>query len=139
MNKQYQNEGFQGHQLTYFFKRKADDEVFAVDTERQASHMFRRKDFNQKFEFLGKSDGSKFKEALKNNIRLTKKEAQMLMMPEDVLPDLPEAQQNIYWKAIEKIEGKNKIVQDAFEKEVESAKENPDKTQPRDFSKIDYN
>lgn len=104
----------------YFFKRKEDNHYFAIDNEKQASHMIRRKDFNSKFEFIGWGSG-------RHTLALSRLAHQK---PEfDAEGGATEAMQDQHEKNLDNF-------YEAMEKDIQEAMENPDKTPPRDFRKL---
>lgn len=105
--------------------------MFSVEGEKAASHMHRITNFHQIYEYLGCSDGSTFKKVLKDETRLSKKQAVLMTMPDD---KLSEEQLLEKMDLQEKEEEKPDIYKKAFDAELEVAKQN--KVPPRDFSKM---
>lgn len=104
----------------FWFQKKANDEYFPIDTEKQASDLFKRRDFNQKFKYIGWSDGRKYNQIVSQKKKLTKKEFEKMALAGDDLD-----------------QERTDLLKLAFEEELKVAKRNKDKTQPRNFDVAD--
>jgi hypothetical protein len=107
----------------YFFQRIADSFIFPVDSELQAHHMLRRKDFNQKFKYIGWSNGEHF--------------AKYKMLPPTRMK--LDDQANITAEGRDDVNLRMGTFNEVMEKELEAAIDNPDRTPPRDFRSRDLN
>lgn len=107
----------------YFFQRKRDGYIFPLDRELQASHLIRRKDFNEKYVYIGWSTGKYYNEYKKNGTtRVTYDE-----------------EANVSEEGKEKVEERRVTYNEMLEKELEEAVDNADHTPPRDFRVRDLN
>ncbi len=104
--------------MLYWFKKK-EGEYFPIENEKQAGDIFKRKDFNIKFEYIGRSDGKKYQEVISQVPKMTKREFESMTASGD---DLDEQRAN--------------LLKEAFKAEIEVAKLNNDKTKPRNFDLI---
>lgn len=112
-----------GLKRVYFFQRKVDGFIFPLDNELQASHLFRRKDFNDKFTYIGWSSGQKLRE-FEGGHRVD-----IEYSSEEALTESSQQQLTSYKEAYDK----------ALEEELMDAVDNPDKSRPRDFRRRDLN
>jgi len=131
--------------MIYWFRRKKDDYVFCIGdvfwvgsstggsidqrSERQASQFFYHNAYGLRpdFEYIGRSDGSMFRDAMKDAKKWSKKETEE-KLAESIISegqegvDLDKEQKDLY--------------QFAWELELENAREKGDKTPPIDVSKM---
>lgn len=125
--------------MVYFYKRKANGEIFCIDDERVASRLHRDKKYDEKYEFIGNSSGQTYARIIAQKGRLSKMEAGLVSMPEEAIAVFSPEQRALYLKALEKSQGLSSVHQEAFDAELKEAMENPAKKPPRDFSKMGLN
>lgn len=101
--------------MIYFYKNKKTGEEFAIDNEKTASHLHRDKKFDEKYEFLGRSSGEKFKELIKQ------------------APKLEGTPEEKFNGAVDN-SARQEAWNVAFQAELEIAKQ--DRTLPADFTKM---
>lgn len=79
----------------YWYFRKEDGHIFPVDNEKASAHMHYKKNFNEKFVFIGTSSGKHMSEAMRFLPRVDGKAA----MTGDVNPEDYAEQSAAYRKA----------------------------------------
>lgn len=115
-------------QFNYFFKRKDDGYIFAIDREISAYEIFKRKDFKDRFEYIGRNPLVSFANRIKEIKKISRR---------DYIDKVRESVENagLTDAGIDDVE-KIKL-QDIIALEVEDAKK--DKTLPRNFDIVDIN
>lgn len=104
---------------TYWFKRLKDGENIPIEGEQQASRLFQSKEFDRIFEYLGWSDGKEYQKVIATGKNLSKAEHAKIM--ETGIQD----------------EKRADLIHKAWEAELQSALNNPDKTRPQYLSWAD--
>jgi len=105
----------------YFFKRKKDGEVFAVDHEREAARIVQRRDFRDRFEYVGMTDGSLYLEELKRIERKIDSEIREVLDKQDLSKD---AYKRRYIQMKNRLRDKHQEkLEDALELEIGLAEE----------------
>lgn len=109
--------------MIYWFLRKKDNEYLALDSEKQASDLYYRRDFRSKFEYVGRSSGQTYLKTIKDgNLR------------KFTPAEYNEMAQSGVSKELEPLVAERQAVaKEALNKEREFALANPDKTPPRNF------
>lgn len=120
-----------GHKRIYFYKRKTDNLIFAIENERQATHIHRQKQFSQMYHYLGYSDGKEYRrkvEALRDKIyQAIDAEIQDKKLSGDEADDYRMRRYKEIWN-----KNKDKVDMYIIE-EAKIANQNTEHTPPRDF------
>lgn len=96
----------------YWFKRKKDNYYFPIDSYIQAADQVKHRNFNQNFEYIGWSDGKAYDEVFKgHSVALTEGNYESQL-------------------GSEQHKKRSDLTKKAYLKEIEMAKNNPDKALP---------
>lgn len=96
----------------YWFKRKKDDKYIPIDNKQTAGRMVKDRNFDRNWEYIGWSDGSKFKE----------------IMDPHLIKNSPDEWKNQLTR--DKRKKRLELTKRAYTAEIMMAKNNPDKAMP---------
>lgn len=112
--------------MIYWFKRKKDNYIFALEQEKQASKVFYQANFAMNYEYLGRSSGEEFKKELASGKKMSRSE---------ITQKLAESIQSEGAVGVELEEGQKDVYKFAWELELEACMAGGDRTPPSDVRK----
>lgn len=121
-----------GHKRVYFYKRKEDNMIFAIDNEVQASHLHRQKQFPQMYHYLGWTTAEDYKKNMNLFLNKIQNVIDSEVREKNIAND--QAEEYRYKRRVDLMRKNSDKIEKFIIDEAKKANQNPESNEtPRDF------